>query len=99
MLPDEKKTRVPRCRIKENLFIIDFTPTEDAGRQQVWLNSEKKTLRADNHSFFLTFDPEVILAPPGAKLQEIMQLFQRICLSTLSIPMATFPKATKLNMG
>ena len=38
----EKKPRVPRCRIIENLFIIDFTPTEDAADNRFGLNSEKK---------------------------------------------------------
>ena len=36
-----KKIRVPRCRINENLFIIDFTPTEDAADNRFGLNSEK----------------------------------------------------------
>ena len=75
MLPDEKKPRVPRCRINENLFIIDFIPTEDAADNRFGLNSEKKPLRADNHSFFLTFDPEVILAPPGANYKKSCNFF------------------------
>ena len=62
-----KKMHVPWCRINENLFIIDSTPTEGAADNRFGLNSEK-TLRADNHSFFLTFDPEVILAPAWCKL-------------------------------
>ena len=36
-----KKMPVPRCRINENLFIIDFTPTEDAADNRFGLNSEK----------------------------------------------------------
>ena len=36
-----KKIRVPWCRINENLFIIDFTPTEDAADNRFGLNSEK----------------------------------------------------------
>ena len=133
-----KKIRVPRCRINENLFIIDFTPTEDAADNRFGLNSEKtvtllaiafqyllvvtcrncrrcqkifvahrcykmkkymslgvapmkiysllipqqkKTLPTtdlalptDNHSFFLTFDPKVILAPPGASCENKPEL-------------------------
>ena len=69
-----KKIHVPRCRINENLFIIDSTPTEDSADNRFGLNSEKKKLRADNHSFFLTFDPEVILAPPGANCENKPEL-------------------------
>ena len=75
MLPDEKKKRVPWCRINENLFIIDFTPTEDAANNRFGLNSEKKNLRADNHSCFLTFDPEVIQALPGANYKKSCNFF------------------------
>ena len=57
-----KKIHVPRCRINENLFIIDSTPTEDAADNRFGLNSEK-TLRADNHSFG-HYTP----APPGGRM-------------------------------
>ena len=36
-----KKIHVPRCRINENLFIIDSTPTEDTANNRFGLNSEK----------------------------------------------------------
>ena len=65
-----KKIHVPRSFF---LFIIDSTLTEDAADNRFGLNSEK-TLRADNHSFFLTFDLEVILAPPGANYENKPEL-------------------------
>ena len=47
-----KKIHVPRCRINENLFIIDFTPTEDTADNRFGLNSEKKT--TSRQSLFLS---------------------------------------------
>ena len=40
-----KKIHVPQCRINENLFIIDSTPTEDAADNRFGLNSENPTSR------------------------------------------------------
>ena len=42
-----KKIHVPRCRINENLFIIDSTPTEDAADNRFGLNSQKSLFFSD----------------------------------------------------